>query len=75
MDRLRAFVGAAPVGDVRIDFAVANVLNPETSKLNLIETYRRIPNIDEVERRFGSDEAGWLFKESSDHAMLSGGGI
>jgi len=71
MDRLRAFVGAAPERDVRTGFAVAGLLNPETSKLNLAETYRRIPNIEEVERRFGSDENGWLFKESGDRAVLS----
>lgn len=74
MDRLRAFVGAAPERAVQTGFAIANLLNPGTSQLNLVETYRRIPNIEEIERRFGSDENGWLFKESGDRAMLAGSG-
>lgn len=62
MDQIRGFVGASR--EVEADFAIADLLNPATSKLNLVETYKRIPNIDEIERRFGSDESGWLFRDS-----------
>jgi hypothetical protein len=62
MDRLREFIGVSPEREVQTDFAVADLLNPATSRLNLPETYLRIPNIDEIEHRFGSDESGWLFK-------------
>lgn len=75
MDRLRTFIGASRKCDVRTDFAIANLLNPEKSKLNLTETYRRIPNIGDIERRFGCDENGWLFKESGDRTPLGHGGI
>jgi hypothetical protein len=64
MDRLREFIGVSPEREVQTDFAVADLLNPTTSRLSLPETYLRIPNIDDIEHRFGSDESGWLFKGS-----------
>jgi hypothetical protein len=63
---LRDFIGAPKDYHGQVDFAVADLLNPTKSKLNLMETYQRIPNIEEIERRFGSDESGWLFKETQD---------
>ena len=33
-----------------------------TVKLNTTQTYRLIPNIDEIEEKFGSDEVGYLFR-------------
>lgn len=63
LSRLREFIGAPLEYDVQTDFAVARLLDPVMNKLNLTDTYQRIPNITEIERRFGSDESGWLFKE------------
>ncbi len=37
-------------------------LDPLNGKVNSADTYRRIPNIMEVERRLGCDQTGWLFK-------------
>jgi len=37
-------------------------LNPEKARINSHETYRLIPNIDDVEDELGCDETGWLFK-------------
>ena len=37
-------------------------MNPTTAKINSQDTYRLIPNIDEVEKTLGSDQTGWLFK-------------
>lgn len=34
----------------------------EKMKLNSTETYLRVPNIHEIEAKFGSDENGWLMK-------------
>ena len=36
-------------------------LSPEM-KLNSANSYHLIPNIDEIEREFGSEESGFLFK-------------
>jgi hypothetical protein len=41
---------------------VMSLLDPHRTKVNSKETYRRIPNIDEVERVLGSEETGWLFR-------------
>jgi hypothetical protein len=62
LSRLREFIDAPGPGDAQADFAVARLLDPVVNKLNLPDTYHRIPNIAEIEQRFGSDESGWLFK-------------
>jgi len=62
LSRLREFIDAPAQCDAQADFAVARLLDPVMNKLNLPDTYERIPNIAEIEQRFGSDESGWLFK-------------
>jgi LPS sulfotransferase NodH len=62
LSRLREFIDAPTPCDAQADFAVARLLDPVMNKLNLPDTYQRIPNIAEIEQRFGSDESGWLFK-------------
>jgi hypothetical protein len=42
--------------------AIDMFLDPGLAKINSTETYRRIPNVIEIEERFGSDKTGWLFK-------------
>jgi hypothetical protein len=69
LNRLREFIGIPQEYDVQVDFAAADLLNPVNSKLNLTETYQRIPNIAEIEQRFGSDKTGWLFKETPNHVV------
>jgi hypothetical protein len=64
--RLRDFVGAPEGYPALADYAAAELLNPVNSKLNLDQTYERIPNIDEIDRRFGSDESGWLFERNKE---------
>ncbi len=58
--RLREFIGAPGGYPAGADFAAARLLDPAASKLNLAGTYQRIPNIGEIDRRFGSAESGWL---------------
>lgn len=41
---------------------VEEVTDPDTRRLNSRDVYRRIPGIEDIERRFGSDEGGWLFR-------------
>lgn len=67
--RLRDFVGAHEDYPALADYAAAELLNPVNSKLNLDETYRRIPNIDEIDRRFGSDESGWLLERNKERLL------
>ena len=67
--RLRDFVGAPEGYPPLADYAAAELLNPVNSKLNLEETYRRIPNIDEIDRKLGSDEFGWLFERNKEHLL------
>src|SRR5262249_48630866 len=54
---LWSFLGVEAISSDRIDF----FLRPERSKLNSPETYRLLPNADEIERKCGSDVTGHLF--------------
>ncbi len=38
-----------------------NYLQPETAKLNSIETYSFIPNAEDIQRLCGNHEIGWLY--------------
>ena len=44
---------------------VAALFDERNTKLNSAETYHLIPNIEDVERTFGSEETGWLFRETT----------
>lgn len=37
-------------------------MDPQKAKMNSHDTYKLVPNIDDVESMLGSDETGWLFK-------------
>ncbi|MBT3192316.1 MAG: hypothetical protein HN341_07145 [Verrucomicrobia bacterium] len=37
-------------------------LDPQRSKINSESTYRLLPNADELNAKFGSDDTGWLFR-------------
>jgi len=43
---------------------IDRLLDPAITKLNSDESYRFVPNIDEVEAHLGSDETGWLFEKA-----------
>jgi hypothetical protein len=61
IDEIRAFIGAVGATDDKVRHAVLSLLDPEKGKLNSLDTYMRLPNIRQIEERFGSDESGWLF--------------
>lgn len=42
--------------------ALKKILSPEVSQLNSPETYRLIPNIDEINRELSGEENGYLFE-------------
>ena len=60
--RILTFMGK-DTGPAAMDVgAVDRLLDPAVSKMNSRDTYLRVPNIHDIERRFGSDRTGWLFK-------------
>ncbi len=56
------FLGGGPLTRQNEIAKMIALLDPDKHKMNSTGTYRRIPDILEIERRFGSDETGWLFK-------------
>ncbi len=56
------FLGLDPVLPAKRRDRVRLLLQPQDGPLNSAATYRRIPGIDDVEARFGSDSTGYLFR-------------
>jgi hypothetical protein len=56
------FLGRPPLADTERMGAAKALLEPKNMKVNNHETYMKVPGIEQVEREFGSDETGWLFK-------------
>jgi hypothetical protein len=42
--------------------SIKTLLNPSGNKLNSERTYRLIPNIEEIEQKFGNSENGYIFE-------------
>lgn len=64
LDAVIDFLGYDPITDEGSLTRIAELFDARNTRLNSPETYRLVPGIEEVERRFGSDETGWLFRES-----------
>lgn len=62
LNQVLAFLGGSAITDAGALSKVEELFDPLNAKMNSAETYSKIPGIDEIERRFGSDENGWLFK-------------
>lgn len=62
VQKIFTFIGLNRVADGSIINKILNLLDPKNSKLNSQESYRLIPNIDEIES-LGSPENGYLFTE------------
>lgn len=56
------FLGGEPLLRQNEIAKMVTLLDPGKRKMNSTGTYSRIPDILEIEKRFGSDETGWLFK-------------
>lgn len=56
------FLGGPLLTGVERTAAAQALLEPKNMKVNNHETYSKVPGIEHVEREFGSDETGWLFK-------------
>jgi hypothetical protein len=60
------FLAGWPKPDPAADTAppgAEELLDPARWRLNSSDTYERLPNVAELERRFGSDTSGWLLNE------------
>jgi len=60
IDEIFAFTGVEPPAGSMLE-NIKEHLHPQ-NKLNTLETYGKIPNIMDVEEKFGSEEWGYLFK-------------
>ena len=59
-DGIFRFLGARdPVGAAFSE--IRSLLNPDLRKLNTEDTYRRIPNIDEIAQALQNEDNGFLF--------------
>ena len=65
LNQIISFIGGEAIRDERFKSRVNEYFDPFSRQLNSILTYRRIPNIDEIERTLGSDDTGRLFEDAA----------
>lgn len=63
LNHIFRFLGSSELTDKMQLLTAREVFDPSKTRMNSEETYWRIPGIEEIERRFGSDETGWLFNK------------
>jgi hypothetical protein len=61
LNKIFTFLGKDSIANETTLSGLKGLLDPREMKLNSIETYKRIPGIEIVERECGSDETGWVF--------------
>ena len=62
LDPIFTYLGNSPISTNTTKIAaIESILNPTHRKLNSEASYRRIPNIDEVEAQLGCEATGYLF--------------
>ncbi len=62
LERVLEFLGHSLRDDGVDRRCVDELLDPGMARVNSAEIYQRVPGIDTIERRFGSDRTGWLFR-------------
>src|SRR5262249_12221897 len=60
--RVFSFLGLELPSSAEARSRITRLLDPERSRISSEALYRRIPEIDEVESRFGAPENGFLFR-------------
>ena len=60
---LISYLGYNRTRDEKINEKIRWVLEPRNTKLNSFNSYRRIPNINEIEATLGSEQIGFLFND------------
>lgn len=66
VDRVYRFIGGRWPIEAALGAGLEDLLDHDQGKLNSEESYRRIPGIENIDRRLGSDATGWLFSGSQD---------
>lgn len=62
LERVLEFLGLG-LSDGGVDRQrVDKLLDPDMARVNSAEIYSRVPGIEAIERKFGSDRTGWLFR-------------
>jgi hypothetical protein len=62
LERVLEFLGLS-LEDGGVDRRrIDELLDPGMARVNSAEIYLRVPGIEAIERRFGSDRTGWLFR-------------
>ncbi|MGK2924215.1 MAG: hypothetical protein ACSLE2_01200 [Lysobacterales bacterium] len=62
LQRVFEFLGLS-LEDLGVDGRrIDELLDPGMAKVNSAEIYRRVPGIETIERKFGCDRTGWLFR-------------
>jgi hypothetical protein len=62
LGRVYEFLGRDPTAEGIDHLRIDALIDPARSKVNSADTYRLVPGIERIERRFGSRENGWLFQ-------------
>jgi hypothetical protein len=60
LNNIFTFLGCAGVSDESAVASIGELLDSREMKLNSSDTYRRITEVETLERECGSDETGWL---------------
>jgi LPS sulfotransferase NodH len=61
-DRVLVHLGLDPNPSEEFQAEKVKLLDPKDNQVNSTNTYPLIPNVQEIEERFGNDETGYLFK-------------
>jgi hypothetical protein len=72
LDRAGAFLRGPAAGAGADPGQLRDLLDPSSTRLNTTETYRLIPNANDIELLLGSDANGWLFDERGAGAHAGG---
>ena len=62
LERVLEFLGRSLEGDGVERRRIDELLDPAMARVNSAEIYSRVPGIAAIERKFGSDRTGWLFR-------------
>jgi hypothetical protein len=55
------YLGFSEITEARYSEKIQQLLDPNQNQFNDRETYRLIPNIEQIEEALGSEETGYLF--------------
>lgn len=66
INKIFDFLNKSHISDPKKIEKIKHMLNPEEMKTGSVDLYKKIPNIMEIEKTFGSKENGYLFKNNQE---------